>query len=86
MSQASLKNILQQLPTLSEDELRRIEQAVKDRLVPNAKLSKRDAVYAALRASGLVPEIKQPKSPRKPAALVNVKGKPVSQTIIEERR
>jgi len=85
MSQASLKNILQQLPTLTEDELRRIEQAVKARLVPGTQGSKRDAIYAAMRARGLINQIKQPKgSPAPP--LVTVQGKPVSQTIIEERR
>ena len=86
MSQASLKSILQQLKTLTEDELRRIEQAVTDRLASRAGLSQREAVYAALKANGLVAEIKQLKSPRQPPPLVSVEGRAVSQTIIEERR
>jgi hypothetical protein len=85
MSQASLNNILQQLPALTEDELRRIEQAVRDQLEPANGGNPRDAVYAALRARGLLKQIKKPKPSTAPP-LVAVEGKPISQTIIEERR
>jgi hypothetical protein len=86
MSQASLKSILQQLKTLTVDELRRIDRAVRERLAPKGRGNGREAVYAALKANGLVAQIKQPKPGSKPPQLVKVDGKPVSQTIIEERR
>ena len=86
MSQASLKSILQQLKTLTVDELRRIQQAVRERLTPKGRSGGREAVYAALNANGLVPQIGEPKPGSKPPPLVKVDGKPVSQTIIEERR
>ena len=50
-------------------------------------LDKRRLFHAALLASGLVKEIKPPPlAGRSQRRLIQVQGKPVSQTIIEERR
>jgi hypothetical protein len=87
MSQAAVNHILQQLQSLSEEELRYIDQAIKDQLKPPKHTGKREALYANLKARGLIEEIR--KSPLEDDALpplIEVPGKPVSQTIIEERR
>jgi tetratricopeptide (TPR) repeat protein len=49
--------------------------------------NKRLAFHQALLASGLVKQIKQPsRNPQSVRQLIQVQGKPISETIIEERR
>jgi uncharacterized protein involved in exopolysaccharide biosynthesis len=87
VAQATLYQILDQLPTLEVDELRQLNQAVQERLAPQEQAQKREAFHQALLASGLVRQIKPPRrADDSPRRLIEVQGKPVSETIIEERR
>lgn len=87
MSQAVLQQVLGQIRVLDQYELRQVQRAVQERLVPPQRTQKRRAFYRALRTSGLVRRIKtRPSSDIVPRRLVQVQGPPVSQTIIEERR
>ncbi|MCU0568405.1 MAG: hypothetical protein MUF49_17630 [Oculatellaceae cyanobacterium Prado106] len=86
MSQAILNQILDQLPALEPSELKQLQQALHEYLGNNAITAEQIALHQALIASGLVRQVKQPIDPsvtRLP--LIDVQGKPVSQTIIEER-
>lgn len=58
----------------------------KDLVHPNAvELDQR--IQQALYSAGLVTEIKPPvKRPRERRPPINIKGKPLSETIIEDRR
>lgn len=92
MVSALLEKVLEQVKALTPDEQRQVREAI-DRLLaqpPSQKpMSKEDELEWDLFREGLLSEIK----PRvtdveryrnyKP---VEVKGKPVSETIIEERR
>jgi len=72
---------------LDQHELQQVQRAVQARLAPQSQAQKRRAFYHALRASGLVRQIKtHPVSDGVQRQLVQVQGPPVSQTIIEERR
>lgn len=87
MAEKTVHHILEQIKTLDLNELLQVSQAVQERLVPQVEVRKRQAFHQALLASGLVKQIKTPfpalSSERR---LVQVKGQPASQTIIEERR
>jgi len=87
MTQTILNQMLDQLKTLEAEELRQLDQAIQKQLLPQEETRKREAFHQALLTLGLVKLIKKPrhiKTPRPP--LVIVQGKPVSETIIEERR
>lgn len=87
MAQTILNQMIEQLKTLEAEELRELDQAIQNQLLPQEENRKREAFHQALLDSGLVKQIKRPhriKTPRPP--LVVVQGKPVSETIIEERR
>lgn len=87
MAQTILQQILEQIKTLDPNELLQVSQCVQERLAPREEAHNRQAFHQALRDSGLVRQIKIPPpvdvSKRR---LVRVQGKPVSQTITEERR
>ena len=87
MAEAVLQRVLSEIPVLDQHELRQVQQAVQARLAPQSQAQKRRAFYQALRASGLVKQIKtRPASDNMQRQLVEVQGPPVSRTIIEERR
>lgn len=86
MAQVILNQILSQLNTLEIEELHQLNQAIQQRLA-HQELTQQAIFHKALLASGLVKQHKKPidnQQPRYP--LTQLKGKPVSQTIIEERR
>ena len=90
MSQETLQRVLEQLETLGPGELEQVERAVRGRLAADDEARKREAFDRALVASGLVKEIKNP-TPQQlrdmlDRPLITVKGKPISETAIEERR
>jgi len=58
MSGAVLQRMLSEIPVLDQHELRQVQQAVQARLAPQSQTQKRRAFYHALRASGLVKQIK----------------------------
>ena len=87
MAEAVLQRVLNEIPVLDQHELRQVQQAVQARLAPQRQAQKRRGFYHALRASGLVRQIKaHPANNDVQRQLVQVQGPPVSQTIIEERR
>ena len=87
MAQATLTHILNEIQTQEAEELREVERVVHGLLEPSKQEAKREAVLQILQASGRVKDIKRPSTR---AAVechpVPIQGKPLSETIIEERR
>jgi hypothetical protein len=93
MSNASLERVLEEVKTLSPDEQRQvrdlIDSLLENRAEDTASLSPEDLLEQRLLEAGVISRIPPsisdltPYKNRKP---VEVKGKPVSETIIEERR
>ena len=87
MAQTVLYQVLEQIKTLEPNKLLQVSRAVQERLGSEVDVRKRQAFHQALLASGLVRQIKTPlQLPISERQLIQVQGKPVSQTIIEERR
>ena len=87
MAQATLDRVLEQIKTLKQEELQEVERTVRGLLEPASKAAQREAALRVLEESGLVKQIKRPPmvdTPERP--LVPIQGKPLSKTIIEERR
>lgn len=87
MAEATLNQILLDLSRLEPQELEQVSQAVRARLGDTDARMPRQVFHESLLASGLVRQIKPPRF-RHPVArrLAEVEGKPVSETLIEERR
>jgi len=67
--------------------LQQLNQATQKHLADKEETAKRATFHQALLASGLVKQLKQPSYSRQTERrLIEVQGKPVSETIIEERR
>ena len=87
MAQATLNQMLVQLKTLELEELQQLNQAIQKHIADKEETAKRATFHKALLASGLVKQLQQPSDSRQTEQrLIQVQGKPVSQTIIEERR
>lgn len=87
MAQATLDRILEDITTLQRDELQEVERTVRSLLEPNSKEAEREAALRVLQASGLVKEIKRPRMVAgQERPLIPIQGKPLSETIVEERR
>jgi hypothetical protein len=87
MAQATLTRILEDLSTLERDELQRVQQAVEARLASNTKEDTEEGFVQALLQAGLIAQIKRPdRSQQREHRLVPIQGKPLSETIIEDRR
>ena len=88
MAQAILNQILDQLKTLELEELQQLNQAIQKRLADKEEAAQRSTTFhEALLASGLVKQIVEPTySQQTEQQLIQIQGKPVSETIIEERR
>jgi hypothetical protein len=92
MSSANLEKVMEEIKALSPDDLRRIKSLIDSLLqAPGAKSAKslEDQLDQRLLEAGVISEI--PKRAPRPEHLkdfkpVEVKGKPISETIIEERR
>jgi hypothetical protein len=82
----SVEEIVTAIEALPADDKMRVRAELEKRLSADLDARKR-AFHEALLASGLVLEIKAPRrSEEKPFRPIEVKGKPLSETIIEERR
>ncbi len=81
----SVEDILTAIQALPADERSRLRAELDQRLFEqDAKIK---AFHDALLASGLVTQFKAPRvGSEKPYQPIEVKGKPLSETIIEERR
>ncbi|MEW6492846.1 MAG: hypothetical protein AB1589_10105 [Cyanobacteriota bacterium] len=67
--------------------LQQLNQATQKHLAGKEETAKRATFHKALLASGLVKQLKQPSdSLQTERRLIQVQGKSVSETIIEERR
>lgn len=81
----TLNEILNELESLKPQELQQLHQAIQECL--EVKATQKSTFHQALLTSGLVKEIKQPFNSRNnQRKLIEVQGKPVSETIIEQRR
>ena len=87
MPKTTLDHIVEEIKALAQDERRQLREMLEVMMVPVEQEDKRKALRQALRAAGLVTQVRQPRivdmSPRR---RIDVQGKPVSETIIEERR
>ncbi len=92
MPQATLDAVISQINALEPDELRRVENAVQERLKSvldreNSKEEKETALDQALLAAGLITRIPPPRDPSKAERpTFQVSGEPLSETILRERR
>ena len=93
MSSTSVERIIEEVKSLTADEQRKVKELIDSLLVTPAetpeRLSPEDLVEQRLLERGVISEI--PKRLPDPEQYrdfkpVEVKGKPVSETIIEERR
>lgn len=86
MALITLNQILNQLETLEIEELQQLNQTIQKYLADKEETLKQAAFHQALIDSGLVKQIKYPVyEPITERQLIQVEGKPVSETIIEER-
>jgi hypothetical protein len=86
MAQAILTRILEDIRTLDPDELQQVKRVVEEQLIPAATEDPDEKVLQAMLGAGLITEIKRPDRASKSERLpVPILGKPLSETIIEER-
>jgi len=87
MAQATLTRILKDIRSLNSEELRKVRGIVDERLTTAAIEDTDEEVLQAMLRAGLITEIKRPdRKPMPERPLVPIIGKPLSETIIEERR
>ena len=87
MLNEAFDKVLEQVKALSADEQRRLQEALDEMLNQQQKIKKMKAFHQALLSSGLVKTIKKPRfTSTDEHKLIRVQGKPVSETIIDERR
>lgn len=87
MAQSVLDRVLSDIQKLQPHELARVRDAVEQKLTPVSIADDEDQFLQALLQVGLISEIKCPNRVNKldrPA--VPISGKPLSETIIEDRR
>jgi len=87
MAKVTLDRILEEIKTLAHDERRQLREMLNIMLAPAGDEAKHQALRQALRAVGLVTQARQPRATDTPQRRrIEVHGKPVSETILEERR
>ena len=83
----AISSILEEIKTLGPEELREVERTVRELLVHSTIEAKRESALNVLQESGLVAQVKRPSlASNNERPLVPIKGKPLSETIVEERR
>ncbi|AVH74082.1 hypothetical protein [Nostoc sp. 'Lobaria pulmonaria (5183) cyanobiont'] len=86
MPQAILNQILNQLEILEPEELQQLNQVIQRYIVEQEQVTQRTTFHKVLLTSGLVKQLKQPVYIQQTKQrLIQVQGKTVSETIIEER-
>ena len=86
MAQAILTRVLEDIRTLELDELRSVERALQERLETAGYSAQEWKAMQTLVEAGLLKEIKPRCRERKTEYTpVPIQGKPLSETIIEER-
>jgi len=87
MGGEALTQVLEAIQNLEPDELRHVQQVVQERLALERYSPEEERFHQALLAVGLVKEIKPPRRiPTGQRRLIQARGKPVSETLMEERR
>ncbi len=92
MAQAVLTHVLEEINRLDADELQSVEDAVRERLRHERQATQgySPQEYKAMQAlvqAGLLTTIKPRRTARlQETPLVSIKGRPLSETILEERR
>ena len=87
MAQVTLERILKEINTLEPEELLQVQQAVQARLAPAGHSPEEERVLQEMLKVGLLTEIKPCRTDRQGVSpLVPIQGKPLSETIREERR
>jgi len=87
MSEVILKQIFNQLEVLEIFELHQLDSAIQKYLAQKQATTQQAKFHQALLTSGLVKQINHRSySQLTERQLIQVQGKPVSETIIEERR
>jgi hypothetical protein len=87
MAEAAVGRALEILQELSVEELQQVRTAVEERLQQEDETTAQEAFHRALLAAGLVKKVKAaPHRVHGEPPLVPIQGKPLSETIIEERR
>jgi hypothetical protein len=87
MAIETMNQILKQLETLELKELQQLNQTIEEYLADKEETVKQAVFHQALINSGLVKQIKHPAyEPITERRLIQIEGKPISETIIEERR
>jgi hypothetical protein len=87
MPKATLDTILDEVRALAPEEQRELGRRLQEILHRGEALKKMDDFHRDLLASGLVKEIKDPPVDTGGGRrLVEIKGKPLSETILEDRR
>jgi Putative addiction module component len=80
------QQLLSQIETLETGELQQLQQSIQSRLAQHQTAPQADFIQT-LQDSGLTQQIKYPTSQQSiERRLVEVQGKPLSETILEERR
>lgn len=87
MAQATLNRVLEDIKTLDPEEIRQVQHALESQLAPTKADDAGEGFQQAMLDAGLISEIKRPdRSQQRERRLVPIQGKPLSETIIEERR
>ena len=83
----SFQEVTEEVKALSLDEQRRLRKLLDEMLAQQEEAAKMNAFHQALLAAGLVKSINTPlTTSNADRRLIQVKGKPLSETIVEERR
>lgn len=86
MAIMTVEKILEAVQALSPVEQRELRAKLDQHLRPQNEAAQVQALHQALLGSGLVTAIKPARARTSgPRRLIDVKGKPLSETIIEER-
>jgi len=78
---------LSEVETLSIEEKSKLIQALQSEADSADEDARTEAFHQSLLASGMVKELKQPdRTPDRMPPLIQVSGRPLSETVIEDRR
>lgn len=89
MSTANLDRLIEEVKTLTADEQRSLRDIVGELLAKSAPQMTEEEFEQHLLEKGIITRIPPPITdftPYRNRKLIDVKGKPLSETIIEERR
>lgn len=87
MASIVFQEILSRLEELEVNELQELNQVIRQYIANQEESCQKVAFHEALLSSGLVKQIKRPiYRQTTQEQLIHLEGKPISETIIEERR